>query len=402
MGRRPLLRRCPLTRNQQTIFQYFKKSQKPKVKRRVRIKHQRNEDDDSYVLPSNTDETDDYSELDLDDEEIDSQLQSPVIELDEDEEEPKIISIKHKPKKRKTYKPAEKKEIIFIQKKRGRGRPRKYQKNEERKKPTKKKIIIIHKRGRGRPRKYEDNKEKKEIKVAKMKNENDNDFNELNLCYNKLEYLISKYSFTDIADVILKLNNNIPQDKSDKNEKILFKEISNINSVIKKKEDINTMCLCILASKKSNNEINNNCDKKEEKEEENSSEDNFIKNAKTMRKRKSETLVLQSFKELDQINYKFGMHLFDSGNGVYIYDPMTGVKRTALTLYCRQRTASQCRAKCVVYSNSDDITMKCEHNHEAIPYKDFYKAFPELRKKNWEHAQVIKEGGKDIIIIMQC
>ena len=110
---------------------------------------------------------------------------------------------------------------------------------------------------------------------------------------------------------------------------------------------------------------------------------------------------MKSFKELAQINYKFGMHLFDSGNGVYIYDPITAVKRTALTLYCRQRTANNCRAKCVVYSNSDDITMKCEHNHEAIPYKTFYEAFPELRKKHWEHAQVIKEGGKDIIIIMQ-
>ena len=185
MGRRPLIRRCPLTRNQQTIFQYFKKSQKPKVKRRVRIKHQRNEDDDSYVLPSNTDETEDFSELDLEDEEIDSQLQSPIIELDEDEEEPKIISIKQYPKKIKPYKPVEKKEIIFIQKKRGRGRPRKYRKNEERKKPMKKKIIFIHKRGRGRPKKYEENKEKKEMKVTKKKNENDNDFDELNLGYNK-------------------------------------------------------------------------------------------------------------------------------------------------------------------------------------------------------------------------
>ena len=400
MGRRPLLRKYPLTRNQQTIFQYFKKSQKPKMKRRVRIKHQKKEDDESYVLPSNTEETEDYSELDLDDEEIDSLLKSPIIELDEDEEEPKIISIRKYQKKRKPYKSVEKKEITLIRK-RGRGRPRKYEKNEERKQLMKKKIKFIHKRGRGRPRKYEQNYDYEEINVVKKKKENVNTFNDLNFCYNKLRNLISKYSFPDIADVILKLNNNIPKDNSDKTEKTLFNEISNINSVIKKKEDIITMCLSILASKNSNN---NNCDDKEEqkeKEKESSLEDDFIKEPKTMRKRKNESLVMKSFKELDQINYKFGMHLFDSGNGVYIYDPITSVKRTALTLYCRQRTANNCRAKCVVYSNSDDITMKCEHNHEAIPYKTFYEAFPELRKKHWEHAQVIKEGGKDIIIIMQ-
>ena len=75
-----------------------------------------------------------------------------------------------------------------------------------------------------------------------------NTFQELNDCYNRLNDLISNYSFSDITDAVIKLNNNIPAEESDPNEKQLFRDIKKITSVIYKKEDIIMMCLSILSS----------------------------------------------------------------------------------------------------------------------------------------------------------
>ena len=81
MGRRPLRKRLSLKSSQKTIPHYFKKRQEPnkRFKKRFRVKRKYQKvqkDDESYILPSITDETDDFTNLDLDDETIDSQFKS--------------------------------------------------------------------------------------------------------------------------------------------------------------------------------------------------------------------------------------------------------------------------------------------------------------------------------------
>ena len=362
MGKRLITKRLPLTRNQQTIYHYFKNSQKPRVRRKIKVKKSSKEDDSSYKLPSKTDETEDYDKLDLEDETIESQLNSPVIDLTE-EDEPEEKTIKKYPKiKRIRTKKSIKKSI---------GRK------------------TITKKWRRRKR------------TLKEKRENMNSFAELNHCYNKLSDLISEYNFSDIADVILKLNNDIKKDPSDKNEKALFNEFKKINSVIKKKDDITMMCLSILNSRKNNIENNQDInDSVESKEKETIIKVKSKKEQDEEKNEINETRFINSFKGMNQTNYRFGLHFFNSKNGVYIYDPKQGKKTESLTLYCKKYT-SGCRAKCVIYKNSNDVTMKGTHNHAGSSYKCFCNIHPEFKNKNWEHAQVIKENGRDIII-KQC
>ena len=295
MGRRPLRKRLSLKSSQKTIPHYFKKRQEPnkRFKKRFRVKRKyqkAQKDDESYILPSITDETDDFTNLDLDDETIDSQFKSTSTKSNIKEKK-----IKTRGRKRKAYKPVNKKAKRF-------------------------------KRKRGRPRKY--NKDINEEIIPVEKNENVNSFEELNFCYNELNDLLSVYPFSDVADAILKINNGIEKDDSDKNEKILFKKIGHVNSVIKNKQDINTMCLSILASKIMNNELvkdnnnNINCDNipieipeggnpketkrnQEKPKEENQKEEEPKTRRKSLNKDKYERKVINGFKSLNQINYKF-------------------------------------------------------------------------------------------------
>ena len=396
MGRRPLRKRHSLKPNQKTICHYFKKRPSIRMKKKFYKKNNFKRDDESYILPSNIEDSDDYSKLDLDDETVDSQLRAPLVYLDGKNKKSKEVKIKVSRRKRKAYKP------------------------------------VIHrmekpKRKRGRPRKI--NIENTEIKTSEEKNENVNNFEELNFCYNELSELISEYPFSDVADVIIKLSNDIKMNDSDKTEKTLFNKIGKINSVIKNKQDINTMCLSILATKISKNELikDNNINKSndinvnipEEKPQEinpgetKRKEGNPIKEnpkeekpkyqnrVSSLNKNSKVRKVLNSFKVLNQSIHKFGMHFFNCDKCIYQYDPPVGVKRQTLSLYCRNRTATGCRAKCVVYSYTNDVTIKGEHNHEGITKKLFYDSYPELKNKDWEHAQIVKEDGEDIII-KQC
>lgn len=392
MGRRPLRKRLSLKSSQKTIPHYFKKRQEPnkRFKKRFRVKRKYQKvqkDDESYILPSITDETDDFTNLDLDDETIDSQFKSTSTKSNIKEKK-----IKTRGRKRKAYKPVNKKAKRF-------------------------------KRKRGRPRKY--NKDINEEIIPVEKNENVNSFEELNFCYNELNDLLSVYPFSDVADAILKINNGIEKDDSDKNEKILFKKIGHVNSVIKNKQDINTMCLSILASKIMNNELvkdnnnNINCDNipieipeggnpketkrnQEKPKEENQKEEKPKIRRKSLNKDKYERKVINGFKSLNQINYKFGMHFFNSGNNcIFQYDPKVAERRTNITLFCRKRAVYGCKAKCTVYSCSNDVTLGGKHNHAGIPYKLFYDAYPQLKNEDWEHVQIIKDKEEDIIV-KQC
>ena len=361
MGKRLIKKRQPLTRNQQTIFHYFKEKKKPKIRRKPRAKKIPKEDDSSYRLSSKTDETDDFDKLDLEDETIESQHGSPVIDLTE-EEKPEEKRIKKYPKIKRI-------------------RTRKSIKNSL----GRKTISIKRKRKRRR-------------KTKKEKDENMNSFAELNHCYNKLSDLISEYNFSDIADVILKLNNDIKKDQFDKNEKALFKEFKKINSVIKKKDDIIMMCLSILNSRNNINENNKGINAQDESKE----KDSIIqeKCKKKTEREKNEPRFIDGLKGMHHSDFTYGLHFFNSKNGVYIYDPREGKNRESLTLYCKKYT-SGCRAKCVIYNNSNDVTMKGSHNHIGTSYKYFCNIHPEFKNKTWEHAQIIKENGRDIII-KQC
>ena len=391
MGRKPLKRRGrpPLKRNQRTIYKYFNKKAKARIRKRFRSKKKKIDDDESYILPDSIEESEDNDYLDLEDESIESELDSPVISLieDEDDDEEKKEE-RTKRKKRKT------KSRINYPKSVRRKRKKKHFPVS---KCSKKSVV---KRGRGRPRKTD----KVKKTVEKNNNVNVNSFDELNLCYNKLNDLISKYSFSDIADVILKLNNGIKKDNSDKNEEILFKEISNLNLVLKNKEDIITMCLSILNSKNSNNNINqdNNTDLdiSDHSPEDEETEEKHIKKEKNAKSETKENTMINGFKAMNKDEYIFGIHFYNSTNGVYLYYPVSEEKQQSLALFCKNRD-SGCKARCVVYSNTNDVTMKGIHNHKGESYNSFCQIHPEFKNKNWEHVQIINENGEDIII-KQC
>lgn len=354
MGKRLITKKLPLTRDQQTIPHYFNNYIKQKRKR-GRPRKNPKEDDESYILPSKTDDTVDFDSLDLEDESIESQLNSPIIDLTE-EEKPKETTPKKYPKVRtlKSVKKAEKKLK---------------------------------------------NSKIKRKRMVRKKGENMNSFAELNHCYNKLTDLIGEYNFSDIADVTLKLNNDIEKDKTDSTEITLFQELKKINNIIKKKEDIIMMCLSILASKKDKkensskvNKDNNDSPKfKEEKPL------NLFTNEKKEIKEKS---FINSFKEIKSSNYKLGPHFYNAKNGVFIYDPRDKDNQQSVTMYCKKKSLG-CKAKCVIYKNSNDVTMRESHNHPGFSYNHFCKIHPEFKNKDWEHVQVIKEKGEEINII-QC
>ena len=99
MGRRPKISKSSLIiGKQRTINQYFNSYSKPKAKSYKKKPIEIN-DDESYILPSNPEETDEISSLE--DEEIDSQLNRSIIELNEDKKQPKVIRTQRKIRRRK-------------------------------------------------------------------------------------------------------------------------------------------------------------------------------------------------------------------------------------------------------------------------------------------------------------
>ena len=367
MGKRSIIKRLPLTRNQKVSYPYSKNNPRGRprssIRKKYKIKQQSKEDDSSYILPSNTEESVDFDKLDLEEETINSELNSPVIDLTQDDSE-------EEEEKEKKY-------------------PKIRTKRSERK--SRSRSVI------------------KRIRKIKKKGENMNSFAELNHCYTKLTDLIDEYNFEDIADAILKLNNNIKRNKADEKETAIYKELKKINSVIKKKDDIIMMCLSILNSRKAaknkDNKDKNNEKIKPKKElssnsvKEKKADDEIVETGVEHLKEKS---FLNSFKELSNsnCNYKYGWHYYNSKNGVYIYEPREAKRKENFTFQCKKYIAG-CRAKCVVYKNSDVVTMKGTHNHNGSSYSYFLKLNPEFKNKNWEHVQVIKENGKEIII-KQC
>lgn len=337
-------------------------------------------EDESYIVSAISNETDD-EKISLEDETIDLQLRAPIMELDEQEESQKMVQPPIKQKKRKKYKKRMNTDSNnnYIKKKRGR-------------KPLKEKKMI-------------DVKEK----------EKDNNFKELNENYNKLQDLLTFFSFEEIVDAYVKLNNNINEKKKSDRDEFLLNSLKQIKSVIHKKEDIIMMCLSILYSiihpveEKKEDIPHENIDENikqdnnydilidDEKQEEEQKEPKIEKKENVINKKKISRKLVYGFDKFRKFYHKYGLHFYKVKNCVYVYDPRVGKKRNHLTVYCRKYNQG-CRAKCAIVSNSNVVEMKGEHNHEGYSFDFFYDNYPELNNINWTHAQIIKEYGKDIII----
>ena len=260
----------------------------------------------------------------------------------------------------------------------------------------------------------------------KKENKNGNTYTELKNCYHELEKIMSKYSFLDIAKIILKINNGI-MDKSNENHE-LYKKLEIISSIINKKDNITLMCLSILYSKnhtktfkkeeekRSNNNKKNNRkieDKKEDKKEnkkEDKKEDKDDKEEKVKRRHTRErfngnkimnkdmTRLIKRIKRKEKEPYIFREHFYHVNKKIYCYKPKSSKSTYYQILYCEKRDINGCNAKVLVNSNPNDILVLGDHGHRGISLREFYKRFPMFKNKDWNHIQLVKEDDEEYII----
>ena len=104
----------------------------------------------------------------------------------------------------------------------------------------------------------------------------------------------------------------------------------------------------------------------------------------------------ENVKEKSQKQVIFKEHYHNDGNNIYCFRPkkiMMYSKRC--TLYCID--INECKAKCRVYTYSNEVDFIGNHNHEGISKENFYKKYPFLENKEWNNIQVIDENGKDVL-----
>ena len=260
---------------------------------------------------------------------------------------------------------------------------------------------------------------------------------ELDKCYNTLKDLISEYSFTEIADIIIKINNNIFDDQTNNDKAGLFKKIKKATSKIKNKESITMMCLSILSSKYSfNNQINEKPkeykDNKEIKNKKETNSNNEIliidenddiindisgskyddnnklfedvkekkeKNKKNEKKKYKK--IINGFRTMEKGRYIFEKHYYNDNKNIYCYCSKTRKPAKFITAYCYHRFMG-CRAKCLIIANSDSVQLNGTHSHNCnLSKKEFYQNFPELKNKNWSHIQMVKKKSGRYVLIIQ-
>ena len=244
-----------------------------------------------------------------------------------------------------------------------------------------------------------------------------NTISELNFCYEELSDIISKYPFFEMAQIILKINNDISD--VDNNNKELFEKIKKITSIIKNKNNITLMCLSILSSKSLLNDhinqindhfidINDIEEIEKEKNEEDIKIETEKKNSdetKTKAERKKEFLEKEKnennfFKEFKFMKkeYIFGKHFYKFKENIYCYMPKTIKPCRFVSVYCVRRDQG-CKAKIIIYSNSNSVLVLGTHRHSGKSPIEFYKKYPFLKNEKWKHIQIIKEEGKELIIL---
>ena len=260
----------------------------------------------------------------------------------------------------------------------------------------------------------------------KKENKNGNTYTELKNCYNELEKIMSKYSFLDIAKIILKINNGI-MDKSNENHE-LYKKLEIISSIINKKDNITLMCLSILYSKnhsknakkeeeerskgnkKNNRKIEDKKEDKKENKKEDKKEDKDDKEEKVKRRHTRErfngnkimnkdmTRLIKRIKRKEKEPYIFREHFYHVNKKIYCYKPKSSKSTYYQILYCEKRDINGCNAKVLVNSNPNDILVLGEHGHRGISLREFYKRFPMFKNKDWNHIQLVKEDDEEYII----
>ena len=260
----------------------------------------------------------------------------------------------------------------------------------------------------------------------KKENKNGNTYTELKNCYHELEKIMSKYSFLDIAKIILKINNGI-MDKSNENHE-LYKKLEIISSMINKKDNITLMCLSILYSKnhsknakkeeeernkgnkKNNRKIEDKKEDKKENKKEDKKEDKDDKEEKIKRRHTRErfngnkimnkdmTRLIKRIKRKEKEPYIFREHFYHVNKKIYCYKPKSSKSTYYQILYCEKRDINGCNAKVLVNSNPNDILVLGDHGHRGISLREFYKRFPMFKNKDWNHIQLVKEDDEEYII----
>ena len=260
----------------------------------------------------------------------------------------------------------------------------------------------------------------------KKENKNGNTYTELKNCYHELEKIMSKYSFLDIAKIILKINNGI-MDKSNENHE-LYKKLEIISSMINKKDNITLMCLSILYSKnhsknakkeeeernkgnkKNNRKIEDKKEDKKENKKEDKKEDKDDKEEKVKRRHTRErfngnkimnkdmTRLIKRIKRKEKEPYIFREHFYHVNKKIYCYKPKSSKSTYYQILYCEKRDINGCNAKVLVNSNPNDILVLGDHGHRGISLREFYKRFPMFKNKDWNHIQLVKEDDEEYII----
>ena len=260
----------------------------------------------------------------------------------------------------------------------------------------------------------------------------------LNYYYKKLNDLVSQYSFSEIAQNIIKLFNNVDKDLNGNNK--LLSKLKKIASKLDK-ETITMMSLSILSSKmsiensmknkmneslKGKKETKNNnkniinikeeddydSKKKKEKiidlseenaesEDEEKEESDNIKAKNKIKKKIKQYEFINSFKNMPKQKYIFAKHYSNNKNIIYCYFSKTLVPRHSTTLYCT-RNFDGCMAKCKIRRNTNCVKLLEKHNHDfGLSHNYFYEKFPFLKNKKWKHIQIVKEKKKNIVIY-QC
>lgn len=292
------------------------------------------------------------------------------------------------------------------------------------------------------------------IKRVNNHKKNLNTIKEIDICYQKLNDLFLKYSFTEISKILIELFNNIDKNENDNNE--LFQKIKNIASKLNK-GTITMICLSILSSKipminninisDKNNKRKNNSYKNEKKEDilnkrkkknnlmldlnkgknvnnktinkemnysteeiyDYNDDDNSeflslkeerksIKYYEYKRNRGLKIEIVNSFRNMPIKKYLLYKHYYNDNKIIHCFNSKTAIPRWSSTLFCLKNSRG-CKAKCIVKSNCNRVKVIGEHNHSnGISHMIFYQNFPFLKNKEWKHIQIIKEKEKKIII----
>jgi hypothetical protein len=204
----------------------------------------------------------------------------------------------------------------------------------------------------------------------------------LNYCYNELEKIIDNYSFFEVSKLILKVANEMAEDNDDNHE--LYQQLKNISSNIKNKANLALICLSILSSKV---QFKNGEKRK-----------NKIKKRNLSKKEKGTPIIKKTVKNSEQ-KYIFGSHYYKLNDNIYCYKNKSLRPSYKSTLYCEKRDGKECEAYIKVNTDSNDILLFGDHNHEGISENSFYKRFPTFKDKIWNHIQLIKNDNNEEEII---